>query len=83
MVTSRSHRTGDYLYDIAIEDADPTTSGICFARIVNMVRLESGLTVPVNAGLSAQHGATRADACSRLDKAVTEWVEQAQRATAR
>jgi hypothetical protein len=77
VVISPSHRSGDYLYDIALEDADPTAvTGPCFARVVNMVRLESGLTVSVDAGLAAEHGATRAVACSQLKDAVAAWVQR-------
>jgi hypothetical protein len=42
---------------------------------VNIVRLESGQTVPVNPEFLDEYGATPAEAVSQIDAAVKEWVK--------
>jgi hypothetical protein len=46
-----------------------------YARVVNMVRLESGHTVAVNAELPDQPGATLDEAFSHIEAAVEAWVK--------
>jgi hypothetical protein len=73
--TSYSRRTHDYVYDIDIHEiAPPAESTRFYAQVVNMVRLESGQTVPVNAGLLDAYGATPAEVVSKLEAAVEKWV---------
>jgi len=74
--TSYSRGKGDYRYDIAIyETTPPAIAGRFYARVVNMVRLESGQTVSVNAELQDAFGPTPDEAYSRLQTAVEEWVD--------
>jgi hypothetical protein len=69
-------RRGDFAYDIEIYEATPPAdAGRFYAQVVNMVRLESGQTVSVNAELQDAYGATRDDAFSKIEVAVEEWVE--------
>jgi hypothetical protein len=74
VLTSYSRRRGDYRYDIAIFETIPSASaGRFYAQVVNMVRLESGHTISVNAGLQDAHGATPDEALSRIEAEVEEW----------
>jgi uncharacterized membrane protein YqjE len=76
MPTSYSRREGDYLYDIDIREAAPPASADRFvARVVNMVRLESGHTVLVNVELQEEKGATLDEAFSQIEAVVEAWVE--------
>jgi hypothetical protein len=75
MPTSYSRRKGDYRYDVEIhEAAPPGNAGRFYARAVNMVRLESGQQVSVNADLRGEYGATPDEAFSRMEAAVEVWV---------
>jgi hypothetical protein len=44
------------------------------ARVMNLVRLDSGETVSVDALIEDEHAATPAEALSRLEAAVEDWV---------
>ncbi len=46
-----------------------------YARVVNMVRLESGHTTAVNAELQDQPGATLDEAFANSEAAVEAWVK--------
>jgi hypothetical protein len=46
-----------------------------YARVVNLVRLESGHTVPVKAELPDQPGATLDEAFASLEAAVATWAK--------
>jgi hypothetical protein len=74
MPTSYSHCKGDYRYDIEIHDAAPVALGRYCARVVNLVRLESGRQVSVDVDLHGAYGATRDEACSRIEGRVEAWV---------
>jgi hypothetical protein len=74
--TSCSRRRGEYLYDVDLYEARAPASVVqVYARVVNMVRLESGHTVAVNAELPDQRGATLDEAFSHLEAAVAAWVK--------
>jgi hypothetical protein len=74
--TSYSRRRGDYRYDIAIfETMPPASAGRFYARVVNMVRLESGHTLSTNAELQDAYGATPDEAFSRAEAEVEEWAK--------
>jgi hypothetical protein len=75
MPTSYSRRTGDYLYDIDVQEAAPSPQnmGRFFARIVNMVRATSQMSV--NADLQDEYGATRDEAVARIEAVVEKWVK--------
>jgi hypothetical protein len=52
MHRSYLHRRGEFVYDINVYEATPPAdAGRFYAQVVNMVRLESGQTVSVNAEL--------------------------------
>ena len=72
---SCSRHRGEYLYDVELYEARTPASVHVYARVVNMVRLESGHTVAVNAELPDQRGATLDEAFSHLEVAVAEWVK--------
>jgi hypothetical protein len=77
MWTSYSRHRSNYVYDIDIHEvAAPSIAGRFFAHVVNMVRWDADRTVPVNAGLQHEHGATPDEAFSRIDAAVEQWVKQ-------
>ena len=74
--TSCSRRRGEYLYDVDLYEARAPSNVVhVYARVVNMVRLESGHTVAVNTELEDQQGATLDEAFSRLEGAVATWVK--------
>jgi hypothetical protein len=74
--SSCSRRRGEYLYDVDLyETIAPANIVHVYARVVNMVRLESGHTVPVNAELQDQHGATLDEAFTHIEAAVAAWVK--------
>ena len=75
-----SCRMNEYLYDIKIGHTTRLVSAErVSARAVNIVRLESGDTVPVNANLPSAYGPTRREAVASLEEAVAAWVkDQAQ-----
>jgi hypothetical protein len=76
MTTSYSRRQGAYSYDVEVHEAAPPGNvGRYYARVVNMVRLESGHQVTVNADLRGEYGATPDEAFSRLEAAVAAWVK--------
>jgi hypothetical protein len=73
--TSCSRRRGEYLYDVDLYEATAPANVVhVYARVVNMVRLESGHTVAVNAELPDQRGATLDEAFSYIEAAVAAWV---------
>jgi hypothetical protein len=74
--TSCSRRRGEYLYDVDLYEATAPGNVVhVYARVVNMVRLESGHTVAVNAELPDQPGATLDEAFSYIEAAVAAWVK--------
>jgi hypothetical protein len=74
--TSCSRRRGEYLYDVDLyESAAPAETVHVYARVVNLVRLESGHMVAVNAELPDQRGATLDEAFAHLEAAVEAWVK--------
>jgi hypothetical protein len=76
MTTSYSRRQGDYRYDVEIHEAAPAgAAGRFYARVVNLVRLQSGVPVPVNADLHGAYGATPDEAFSRIEALVETWVK--------
>ena len=80
--TSYSRRNGEYLYDIVIyEVSPPANAGRFCAQVVNMVRLVSGQTVAVNAGLQHEYAATSHDAWAQIEAAVDNWVKDQTPAT--
>ena len=67
----RSRRSGEYLYDVDLYKAmTPANTVLFFARVVNMVRLESGHTVALDAELPDQPGATLDEAFAHSEAAV-------------
>jgi hypothetical protein len=71
MHRSYLRRRGDFVYDINICEANPPAdAGRFYAQVVNMVRLEFGQTVSVNAELQDAYGATRDEAFSEIEIAV-------------
>ena len=74
--TSHWRRRGDYLYDVDLYQATaPANTIYFFARVVNLVRLESGRTVAVNAELPDQLGATLDEAFANSEAALEAWVK--------
>jgi hypothetical protein len=75
--TSHSRRMGAFLYDVDVFDTTSTATDVrfCAAQVVNMVRLEAGRTVAVNAELQHQYGGTRDEAFSKIEAAMKEWAE--------
>jgi hypothetical protein len=74
--TSYSRRRGAYTYDIEVHEVvPPTTRSRFFARVVNMVRHESGQTVSVDAQLPDERAATRHEAVSKIEGVVEAWVQ--------
>jgi hypothetical protein len=74
--TAYTRRRGAYSYDIEVHEAVlPSTPGRFYARVVNMVRRESGQTVSINAQLPDEYAATRDDAVSQIEAAVAAWVK--------
>jgi hypothetical protein len=53
----------------------PATSDRFRARVVNMVRQESGESVSVTAELQDEYGATPHEAFSKIEAAVEQWVK--------
>jgi hypothetical protein len=75
VLTSYSRRKGKYRYDVAIYETTPPAAGLFRAQVVNMVRLEGGHAVSVNADLQDAYGATPDEAYSKLEAAVEAWVK--------
>jgi hypothetical protein len=75
MPISYSRRTGDYLYDIEVQEAAPPPAeyGRFCARIVNMVRAKSQMSV--NADLQDEYGATPDEAVAQIEAVVEKWVK--------
>jgi phage FluMu protein Com len=74
--TSYSRRMGEYVYDIVIHEiAQPATAARFYAKVVNMVRVAAGQTVPVDE-LQDAYGATADEAVTNLEAAVKEWVKE-------
>jgi hypothetical protein len=74
--TSRSRRRGEYLYDVDLYKAvTPANTVFFFARVMNMVRLESGHTVAVDAELPDQPAATLDEAFANSEAAVEAWAK--------
>ena len=77
MPTSYSRRQGDYCYDVEThESAPPGRVNRFYAKVVNLIRLESGDRVPVNAHPHGAYGATPDEAFSRVEAVVEAWVKQ-------
>ena len=76
MTTSYSRRQGDYHYDVEIHQAAPPGHvGRLYAKAVNLVRLESGPQVAVNADLLGAYGATPDEASSQIEALVETGVK--------
>jgi hypothetical protein len=74
--TSYSRRRGEYRYDVAIyETTLPTAEGLFRAQVLNMVRLEDGHPVSVNAELEDAFGGTPDEAYSTLEGMVEAWMK--------
>jgi hypothetical protein len=74
--TSYSRHRGDYVYDVGLyERPAPGVDGRFYAQVLNMVRLESGQTVAVNAEFQDALGGTPDEAFSKLEAAVEKWVK--------
>lgn len=72
-----SRKRGAYHFDIAIyEIAAPTAAGRFYAHLLNIVRIESGQTVAVNAELEDVYAATPEGAYATLEAAVEAWVKE-------
>lgn len=75
MVTSYSRRQGPYVYDIEVHEAvQPAKLGRFYARVVNMMRRESGQTTSVHAEFEHEYGATPDEAVTRIEAVVKAWV---------
>jgi hypothetical protein len=82
ILRSYLRRRGEFLYDIETYEATPAGAARRFdARVVSMVRLESGQTVSVTADLRNAHGATCDEPFSKIDAAIQEWVKDRTRLT--
>jgi hypothetical protein len=76
MITSYSCRMSDYLYDIETDDTTRFVNAERFcARVANIVRLEYGHSVSVNAGLPNTYSSTRHEAVSKIEAALAVWVQ--------
>ena len=74
--TSCSRRRGEYLYDVDLYEVTASANVVhVYARVVNLVRLESGHTVAVNAELPDQRGATLDEAFAHVEAAIAAWVK--------
>jgi hypothetical protein len=74
LLTIYLRRRGDHAYAVAIHAVTRPASADQFcARLVNMVRLGPGQTVPVKAELQPEFGATRDEAFSRIESAIETW----------
>jgi hypothetical protein len=77
MIKSYSRHRETYIYDVNIHRATGrATAGRFYAQAVNMVRLESGQTVSVNAELQNEYGATPDEAFSKIERAVEAWAQR-------
>ena len=74
--TSSSRHRGEYRCDVAIyETRPPADAGRFYAQVVNMVRLEGGQSVSINADLPDRYGASPEEAYSALEADVEAWVK--------
>jgi hypothetical protein len=74
--TSYCRRRAEYRYDIGIYETTPAAdTGRFYSHVENMVKLEGGHTVSVNADLQDAYGATPDEAYSTLETAVEAWVK--------
>jgi hypothetical protein len=77
MIKSYSRHREAYIYDVNIHRATwPPNAGRFYAQAVNMVRLESGQTVSVDAELQNEYGATPDEAFSKIERAVEAWAQR-------
>ena len=77
MTTSYPLDRATYIYDVNIRRAaQPPNAGCFYAKAVNIVRVESGQTVSVNAGLHNEYGATPDEAFSKIERAVEAWAQR-------
>jgi len=76
MIKSYSRHRNTYIYDVNIHRAtQPANAGRFYAQAVNIVRVESGQTVSVNAGLQNEYGETLDEAFSKIERAVEAWAQ--------
>jgi hypothetical protein len=77
MTTNYPLNRATYIYDVNIHRAtQPANAGRFYAQAVNIVRVESGQTVSVNAGLQHEYGATPDEAFSKIERAVEAWAQR-------
>jgi hypothetical protein len=77
-----SRRLGDYCYDIEIDETTRLINAERFcARVVNVVRLQLGQTVPMTTDLPSVYGPTRHEAVSNIEAALAEWATAQQRSS--
>ena len=77
MIKSYSRHRETYIYDVNIHRSiQPTNAGCFYAEAVNMVRVESGQTVSVDAELQDEYGATPDEAFSNIERAVEAWAQR-------
>ena len=77
MIKSYSSHRDAYIYDVNIHRVtQPPNAGRFYAQAVNIVRVESGQTVSVNAGLQNEYGATPDEALSKIERAVEAWAQR-------
>jgi hypothetical protein len=77
MIKSYSPHRHTYIYDVNLHRAtQPANARRFYAQAVNIVRVESGQTVSVNAGLQHEYGATPDEAFSKIERAVEAWAQR-------
>jgi hypothetical protein len=77
MIKSYSRHRDTYIYDVKIHRITwPPHAGRFYAQAVNIVRLESGQTVSVDAELQNEYGATPDEAFSKIERAVEAWAQR-------
>jgi hypothetical protein len=77
MIKSYSRHRETYIYDVNIHRVTwPPHAGRFYAQAVNIVRLESGQTVSVDAELQNEYGATPDEAFSKIERAVEAWAQR-------
>jgi hypothetical protein len=77
MTTNYPLNRATYIYDVNIHRAtQPANAGRFYAQAVNIVRVESGQTVSVNAELQNEYGATPDEAFSKIERAVEAWAQR-------
>jgi hypothetical protein len=74
---SYARRREEYRYDLVIHDAGPPApAGHFYARVLNMVRLESGHAVVIAVNFQDTYAATRHEAVSRMEEAIDAWIKR-------